>query len=77
MVYLAIYWVLRMSFEQFSGWAPLHQRPLVIYSLGALLLGAQLLCMGFLAELVVAKGQRDGKEPYSIKEQIGKKSVRS
>ena len=71
MIYLSIYWVLRMSFEQFSGWAPLHQRPLVIYSLGALLLGAQLLCMGFLAELVVAKGQRDGKEPYSIKEHVG------
>lgn len=71
MVYLAIYWVLRMSFDQFSGWAPLHQRPLVIYSLGALLLGAQLLCMGFLAELVVAKAQRDGKEPFSIKEHVG------
>ena len=60
-----------MSFESFADWAPLHQRPLVIYSLGALLLGAQLLCMGFLAELLVAKGQREGKEPYSIKERFG------
>ena len=71
LVYLMIYWILRMSFESFADWAPLHQRPLVIYSLGALLLGAQLLCMGFLAELLVAKGQRDGREPYSIKEQFG------
>ncbi len=74
LVYLTVYWVLRVSFEAFADWLPLHQRPLVIYSLGALLLGAQLLCMGFLAELIVAKGQRDGREPYSIKEHLGAQS---
>ena len=33
---------------------PLHQRPAVIYSLGALLLGGQLMSIGFLAELITA-----------------------
>ena len=69
LVYMSIYWVLRMSLEQYSHWSPLHQRPLVIFSLGALLLGAQLLCMGFLAELIVARGQ-ESKEPYSISERF-------
>lgn len=69
LVYMQMYWVLRMSFEAFADWTPLHQRPLVIYSLGALLLGAQLLCMGFLAELIVARGQED-KEPYSIRDHV-------
>lgn len=67
MVWLAIYWVLRMT--MYPEWDPLHQRPLVLYSLGALLLGSQLLCMGFLAELIVAKGQ-ERKEPFSIREKI-------
>ncbi len=67
---MMIYWILRMSFDAFADWAPLHQRPLVIYSLGALLLGTQLLVMGFLAELIVAKGQSE-KEPYAISERTG------
>lgn len=70
--YMSFYWVLRMSFESFSGWPPLHQRPLVVFSLGALLLGAQLLSMGFLAELIVARGQED-REPFSIRESVGGK----
>jgi glycosyltransferase involved in cell wall biosynthesis len=71
MAYMTVYWVLRMCFADLAAsWAPLHQRPLVIYSLGALLLGAQLMCMGFLAELIVAKGQGE-KEPYAISEQVG------
>ena len=70
LLYMMVYWVLRMSFDAFSDWDPVHQRPMVIYSLGALLLGTQLMCMGFLAELIVARGQED-KEPYSIKERIG------
>lgn len=70
LMYMMVYWVLRMSFESFADWAPLHQRPLVTFSLGALLLGTQLLCMGFLAELIVARGQAD-REPYSISDRIG------
>jgi dolichol-phosphate mannosyltransferase len=70
MLWMAVYWVLRMT--SFPDWEPLHQRPLVLYSLGALLLGSQLLCMGFLAELIVAKGQ-ERKEPYSIRERTNGK----
>ena len=63
----AVYWVLRMT--MFESWTPLHQRPIVIYSLGALIVGVQLLCMGFLAELITARGMQK-KEPYSIRTQI-------
>jgi len=50
----------------FSG-EPLHQRPLLIYSLGALLLGGQLMSIGFLAELITAYHGRD-VDTYSIAE---------
>lgn len=70
MGYMTIYWILRMSFDAFSQWDPVHQRPLVIYSLGALLLGAQLMCIGFLAELIVARSQED-REPYAVCERVG------
>ncbi|HEX3869371.1 MAG TPA: glycosyltransferase family 2 protein, partial [Pirellulales bacterium] len=44
--YLACYWM----FKTFQGVDPkLHQRPAVIYSVGLLLLGGQLLSIGFLA----------------------------
>ena len=65
LTWMAIYWVLRMT--MYPGWDPVHQRPVVLYSVGALLLGSQLLCMGFLAELLVAKGQ-ERQQPFSIKE---------
>ena len=62
--WMATYWILRTAY--YPEWTPLHQRPLVIYSLGALLLGAQMLSMGFLAELIVARNS-DQQKPYSIK----------
>lgn len=65
--WMTVYWCLRMSY--FPDWVPLHQRPLVLYSIGALLLGTQLLCMGFLAELIVARGQSQSR-PYTIGEAI-------
>jgi len=63
LTWLAIYWVLRET--MYPGWVPLHQRPLVIYSAGLLLLGAQFLSIGFLAELMTAHYRR-GVVPYSI-----------
>jgi len=65
--WMAIHWLGRMVW--FHDWTPLHQRPLLLYSLGGVLLGAQLLCMGFLAELIVAKGQSDHC-PYNVKERV-------
>jgi dolichol-phosphate mannosyltransferase len=63
---LAANWVLGHTLP---GWeiTPLHQRPALIYSLGALLLGAQLMSMGFLAELITAYQVRDA-DTYSISE---------
>ena len=67
MVWMAIYWALRMMF--FPDWEPLHRRPIVLYSLGGLLLGAQLLCMGFLAELITSHNmQNSGNKTFSVKE---------
>lgn len=69
MLFMAVYWILRMSF--YPDWIPLHQRPVVIYSVAALLLGTQLLTMGFLAELIVARDQRRGRR-FSVRETAGK-----
>lgn len=63
MVWMAIYWILRMT--MFDDWEPVHRRPILLYSLGGLLLGSQLLCMGFLAELIVAQNV-EKQIPYSI-----------
>jgi dolichol-phosphate mannosyltransferase len=48
----------------------LHQRPAVLYALGLLLLGGQLMSMGFLAELFIAY-QSPGAARYSILERVG------
>ncbi|MEX0676585.1 MAG: glycosyltransferase family 2 protein [Pirellulales bacterium] len=66
LVYLAVYWVLGQFYPAWNL-TPLHQRPAVIYSLGALLLGVQLMSMGFLAELITAYQVRDA-DTYSIAE---------
>jgi dolichol-phosphate mannosyltransferase len=65
--YLALTWVVR-AIDPESGYLPLHERAMLTYSMGAMLLGAQLLSIGFLAELMVAN--RDLHEvAYSIAEQ--------
>jgi glycosyltransferase involved in cell wall biosynthesis len=67
LAYLAVIWLLRLwRPEDFD---PIHTRPLMTYSAAALILGAQLLSMGFLAELIVARrsGEEDG---YSIAETV-------
>lgn len=71
MLWMTVYWFLRLT--SFPEWQPLHQRPLVLYSIAALLLGSQLLCMGFLAELIVARGQSQS-HPYAIRETTPAKS---
>ncbi len=64
-IWMSIYWILRMT--MFDEWEPVHRRPVLLYSLGGVLLGSQLLCMGFLAELIVAKNT-ETQTPYSITE---------
>jgi glycosyltransferase involved in cell wall biosynthesis len=65
MAYLAITWMLRLYDE--TWFRPLHERPLLIYAVAATLLGAQMMSIGFLAELITAYLSRD-QESYSIKE---------
>ncbi len=64
LLYLAVYWVVG---QWNPDWhlTPLHERPAVIYSMGALLLGGQLMSIGFLAELITAYHLRDA-DTYSI-----------
>jgi len=66
LVYLTVTWILNALGVQESQ--PLHQRPLLIYSVAALLLGAQMMSIGFLAELITAYQGRD-EDSYSIAEQ--------
>lgn len=68
MLYLAVYWLLREFAGFAEQWDPLHQRPLVLYALGAMLLGAQLLSMGFIAELITAQHAKTNRT-YSIRQQ--------
>jgi dolichol-phosphate mannosyltransferase len=71
MIYLAGYWFLM----ELRGIDPmLHARPAMIYSLGLLVFGAQLMSIGFLAELIIAYQGRDS-DSYSVAERIGEASV--
>lgn len=82
MVYLAFIWILNNAigplFASISGstWFtghPIGSRPLLSYSVAGVLLGAQLLSLGLLAELIVSRlgGTEDN---YSIAEQVGEDS---
>ncbi len=62
--YLAGYWVAAQLYPEWNL-TPLHDRPAVLYSLGALLLGAQLMSIGFLAEMITAYQVREA-DTYSI-----------
>jgi dolichol-phosphate mannosyltransferase len=74
LIYLAITWLINnLGYGSLPAdqrpFEPLHQRPLLIYSLAALLLGAQMMSIGFLAELITAYQGRD-EERYSIAEEV-------
>lgn len=71
MGFLAVDWLLHTGQP---GHIPLHQRPLLTYSLAGLLLGVQLFSMGLLAELVTAHGAQT-EEPYCIAETTSEPSA--
>jgi dolichol-phosphate mannosyltransferase len=73
MLGLAIWW----GISRLSGMQPvhLHERPAVLYSLGLLLLGGQLMSIGFLAELFIAYHESEGQS-YCISEQTPPPSSR-
>jgi len=65
LLYLAITWFIRLAYPE--SFLPLHERPLLIYALAALLLGAQMTSIGLLAEMITANQTRE-EENYSIAE---------
>jgi dolichol-phosphate mannosyltransferase len=65
MIYLGITWLIRLWDPE--AFPPLHERALLIYSVATLLLGAQMMSIGFLAELITAYQGRD-EDSYSIAE---------
>ena len=71
---LAFYWLVS---RLCPGLDPihLHERPAVIYSVGMLLLGGQLMSIGFIGELIIANHQPD-VDNYSIAEQTGDETTR-
>lgn len=65
--YLAVLWLLM----NVLGWVEVREigtRPLLAYSLGAVLLGAQALSLGLIAELLIHRTGHEA-DPYSIAEQ--------
>ena len=67
---LALLWLAgEWAISRLPGWEPvhLHQRPAVIYATGLLLLGGQLMSIGFLAELFIAYQAPEARH-YSISE---------
>lgn len=72
MLYLTVTWFIRLYDP--TTFPPLHERPLLLYSLGAVLLGGQMMSIGFLAELITAYMSRD-QESYSIAEKTPPKGA--
>jgi hypothetical protein len=68
LINLTAIWFIRL-FDPNTTLLPLHQRPLLLYSVAALLFGGQLVSMGLLAELLTDLASRD-EEPYSIAERL-------
>jgi glycosyltransferase involved in cell wall biosynthesis len=68
LAYLGVYWIVdNLIADQGTD---LHNRPILLYALATMLLGAQFISMGFLAELLTSYLGRDVKT-YSVKSRIG------
>jgi dolichol-phosphate mannosyltransferase len=74
MAYLGVTWVIRLWDP--DSFPPLHERPLLTYAVAALLLGSQMMTIGFLAELITAYQGRD-EDSYSIAERTPPQVVAS
>lgn len=75
LAYLGVYWI-QTQVSADPARSPLHQRPLLLYALTALLFGGQLMSIGFLAELITAYQGRDS-DTYSIAEETPVAAARS
>jgi dolichol-phosphate mannosyltransferase len=73
LAYLALLWILSRIIPGL-GEFHLHQHfAATVYSLGALLLGGQLLSIGFLAEMITAR-VNPTRDSYAISQRVGKTS---
>lgn len=63
--YLAICWLLAQL--QVEGYGPIGHRPLLTYSLAGVILGFQMVAIGFLAELMISLNSRN-EHSYNIGE---------
>jgi glycosyltransferase involved in cell wall biosynthesis len=68
LAYLAVVWLLT-NLPPHWNLGPIGPRPLLFYSVASLLLGGQLLSLGFLAELIVAYTGRQS-DTYSVAERV-------
>jgi glycosyltransferase involved in cell wall biosynthesis len=73
--FLTGWWVISRLSESIAV-LHLHERAVFYYSIVAVLLGAQLITVGFLAELITANFGRD-QRPYSIRQRVGAESAGS
>jgi len=71
--YLAALWLLMNVFDALPA-APIGSRPLLAYSIAAVLLGGQVLSLGLLAELIVAYTGRD-RDAFSVAERTARKTA--
>lgn len=71
LAYLAVLWTMRLSDPSITA---LHQRPLLIYSAAGLIVGAQLISLGLMAELVTTYLRRDS-DGYSVADRVGETSL--
>ena len=65
--YLAVDWLVRRLY--FGVDPMLHERPLLMYAMGALIIGGQFLSVGLLAELIASDAARRQND-YSISEEV-------
>ncbi|HWL08792.1 MAG TPA: glycosyltransferase family 2 protein [Planctomicrobium sp.] len=69
---LGFSWLMMNVFDVWKH-SPIGSRPLLLYSVTSLLLGAQTLSLGILAELIVANTGHE-RDRYSVKEELGVRS---
>jgi len=67
LLWLIVTWFINY-FAEVKPFPPLHERPLMHYGIAALLVGAQMMSIGLLAELMTALGGRE-EDTYSVSEQ--------
>jgi dolichol-phosphate mannosyltransferase len=65
LIYLGITWLINLFYP--GTYPPLHERALPTYALAALLLGAQMMAVGLVAELITSYQGRD-EDSFSIAE---------